>query len=133
MTSKNEKQPKQEQRKCDNCGEFGECCQKQEQDEFTMRGTLATLKCWPRLTGDEAADLVAFFAVNQQRKPLTFPEEASAFKEWFDAWWLGDGEQGESIPSQSDPKFSDYVSQYTFGFGAWMAAKHVAQGIRSKA
>ena len=64
------------------------------------------------------------------QKPLTFPKEAAAFKAWFDAWWLGDGEQGESIPSQSDPNFSEYVSQYTLGFGAWMAAKKAAHGIK---
>lgn len=59
-------------------------------------------------------------------KPLTFPEEAAAFKAWFDAWYVGDGEQGETIPGQSDPHFLTYIDQYTLGFGAWMAAKHAA-------
>ncbi len=60
--------------------------------------------------------------------PQPFPQEAAAFKAWFDAWWLGDGEQGEVIPGQSDPHFLTYMDQYTLGFGAWMAAKHaVAQ------
>lgn len=60
--------------------------------------------------------------------PQPFPKEAAAFKAWFDAWWLGDGEQGEVIPGQSDPNFLTYMDQYTLGFGAWMAAKHaVAQ------
>ncbi len=29
-------------------------------DEYELRGMLAGLKCWPRLTGEEAADLVRF-------------------------------------------------------------------------
>jgi hypothetical protein len=63
----------------------------------------------------------------QPSKPLTFPEEAKAFKAWFDAWYIGDGEQGEAIPGQSDPHFLTYIDQYTLGFGAWMAAKHAAK------
>ena len=65
-------------------------------------------------------------------EPLTFPHEAACFKQWFDAWWLGDGERGDSIPSQSDSKFADYIGQYTLGFGAWMAAKHAARGIEGR-
>lgn len=63
----------------------------------------------------------------QQQKPLAFPQEAAAFKAWFDAWYIGDGEQGETIPGQSDPHFLTYVDQYTLGFGSWMAAKHAAR------
>ena len=61
--------------------------------------------------------------------PQPFPQEAAAFKAWFDARWLGDGEMGEAIPSQSDPQFPTYMNEYTLGFGAWMAAKHAAHGI----
>ena len=62
--------------------------------------------------------------------PQPFPQEAAAFKAWFDARWLGDGEMGEAIPSQSDPQFPTYMNEYTLGFGAWMAAKHAAHGIK---
>lgn len=176
-------------------------------DEFLLRGLLASeLKCWHRLTEDEAKNLVAFVQnmpakpaqqqeqegpINdgwqitvahghsgygvyahmedypeegavlvqtieqptqpqepltggderrhiiclcpdctkpaQPRKPLTFPVEAKAFKAWFDVWYIGDGEQGETIPGQSDPHFLTYVDQYTLGFGAWMAAKHAVR------
>lgn len=65
-----------------------------------------------------------------QRKPLHIGEETAAFKAWFDAWWIGDGEQGETIPTQSDKYFLTYLDQYTLGFGAWMAAKHAAHGIK---
>ena len=65
-----------------------------------------------------------------QRKPLHIGEETAAFKAWFDAWWIGDGEQGETIPAQSDKHFLTYLDQYTLGFGAWMAAKHAAHGIK---
>jgi len=65
-----------------------------------------------------------------QRKPLHIGEETAAFKAWFDAWWIGDGEQGETIPTQSDKHFLTYLDQYTLGFGAWMAAKHAAHGIK---
>ena len=62
-----------------------------------------------------------------ESKPFSFPQEAAAFKAWFDAWYVGDGEQGETIPTQSDPHFLTYIDQYTLGFGAWMAAKHAAK------
>ena len=61
------------------------------------------------------------------QQPLAFHAEVAAFKAWFDSWWLGDGEQGEAIPGQSDPKFKSYIDQYTLAFGAWMAAKAAAQ------
>ncbi|MGV0960144.1 MAG: hypothetical protein ACOYB1_09935 [Limnohabitans sp.] len=62
--------------------------------------------------------------------PQPFPQEAAAFQDWFNARWLGDGEMGEAIPSQSDPQFPIYMNEYTLGFGAWMAAKHAAHGIK---
>jgi hypothetical protein len=68
-----------------------------------------------------------------QRKPLHIGEETAAFKAWFDAWWIGDGEQGETIPTQSDKHFLTYLDQYTLGFGAWMAARHAAHGIKGAA
>ena len=64
------------------------------------------------------------------RKPLHIGEETAAFKAWFDAWWLGDSEQGETIPTQSDKHFLTYLDQYTLGFGAWMAAKHATHSIK---
>lgn len=75
------------------------------------------------------------FALEQppQRKPLHIGDETAAFKAWFDAWWIGDGEQGETIPTQTDKHFLTYLDQYTLGFGAWMAAKHAAQGITGDA
>ena len=68
-----------------------------------------------------------------QRKPLHIGDESAAFKAWFDAWWVSDGEQGETIPTQSDKHFLTYMDQYTLGFGAWMAARHAAHGIKGDA
>jgi len=31
-------------------------------DDFSLRGELASLKCWHRLSHDEAHDLIDFFA-----------------------------------------------------------------------
>lgn len=73
------------------------------------------------------------FTSTPARKPLHIGEETAAFKAWFDAWWVGDGEQGETIPTQSDKHFHTYLDQYTLGFGAWMAAKHAANGIKGDA
>lgn len=50
-------------------------------DDFTTRGLLAELKCWHRLTGPEADELVAFFSkfgapqapALTERVPLTIP------------------------------------------------------------
>lgn len=66
-------------------------------------------------------------STSQVEKAQSFPQEAAEFKAWFDAWYVGDGEQGETIPGQSDPHFLTYIDQYTLGFGAWMAAKHAAK------
>ena len=66
-------------------------------------------------------------------KPLTFPQQAAAFKRWYDAWWIGDGEQGEYIPDQADPKFTEYLNGYTLAFGAWCEATRAAAGIKEAA
>lgn len=53
--------------KCKNCGR--EKLAQQQPDEFTLRGILASeLKCWHRLTEDEAKNLVDFVK-NMQAKP----------------------------------------------------------------
>lgn len=62
--------------------------------------------------------------------PPRFPVEARLFKAWYDAWWLGDGQQAEIIPGSGDPEFPKYMNGYTLAFGAWMAAKYSA--IRTK-
>lgn len=67
------------------------------------------------------------------REPMHFSEETAAFKTWFDAWYVCDGEQGETIPTQSDPHYPTYLYQYTLCFGVWMAAKHAAHGIKGEA
>jgi hypothetical protein len=47
-------------------------------DEFELRGMLATLKCWHRLTQEEEENLLRFVAA--QRKPLTREEIWSAIR-----------------------------------------------------
>jgi len=64
-----------------------------------------------------------------QRKPLLIGKESAEFAKWFNAVWLGDGEQSETIPT-SGKKYDDYLSQYTLAFGAWMAAKEAAHSIK---
>lgn len=75
-------------------------------------------------------DFVPFYTTPPHRKPLIH-EEAPAFRKWFDAWWVGDGEQGEKVPPQGDA-FDEYLANYTLAFGAWMAAKEAAHGIKGK-
>ena len=67
-----------------------------------------------------------------QRQTLLIGEESDAFKAWFDAVWIGDGDQGETIPT-SGKEYDKYLSQYTLAFGAWMAAKKAAHGIKGEA
>ncbi len=88
---------------------------------------------WADRAREAEAKLKATPPAARPAAPQSFPQEAAAFKAWFDAWWLGDGEQGEVIPDQSDPHFLTYLDQYTLGFGAWMAAKHAAHGIKGEA
>jgi hypothetical protein len=50
---------------CKSCGGFCKRsgCERANADEWDIRGELAAaLKCWHRLTGEEAAELVAFVA-----------------------------------------------------------------------
>lgn len=98
---------------------------------MTKDGEIYKHECWPEY---EARPLVFgdTFPQPAQRKPLHIGEEAAAFKAWFDAWWIGDGEQGETIPTQSDKHFLTYLGQYGLGFGAWMAAKHAAHNIKEQ-
>ena len=50
-------------------------------------------------------------------------KQFEAFKKWFDACWLGDGEHEQAIPTcRHDPKFMEYVDGYTLALGAWIAA-----------
>ena len=64
-------------RQCPSCG--GICrksgCERANLDaEWDIRGTLASaLKCWHRLTGEEAAELVAFVAALQSAQPKQEP------------------------------------------------------------
>lgn len=69
----------------------------------------------------------------EQRKPPRFPEESKQFKEWYDEWWLGDGQQGEIIPGSADADFPKHLDGYTLAFGAWMAAKHAANELKGQA
>jgi hypothetical protein len=66
----------------------------------------------------------------EQRKPPRFSKESKQFKEWYDEWWLGDGQQGEIIPGSTDADFPKYLDGYTLAFGAWMAAKHAAHELK---
>jgi hypothetical protein len=70
--------------------------------------------------------VVNYFAQTKPKK-FEFSSEAHAFKSWYDAWWIGDGDDKEAIPERGDPSFDRYVIGYTLGFGAWMAAKHHTQ------
>ena len=72
---------------------------------------------------------IPLYTTPPQRKPLIIGKESAEFAKWFDAVWLGDGEQGETIPT-SGKEYDDYLSQYTLAFGAWMAAKEAAHGIK---
>jgi len=42
----------------------------QEQNEFELRGKLANLKCWHRLTQEEEEDLLSFAAAQPEQEPL---------------------------------------------------------------
>lgn len=66
-------QPKQEQRKCDNCGEFGECCQKQEHlKPLTDEQKIALCKQFPdSLTFDAIAAIEAAHGIH----PSDFKEK----------------------------------------------------------
>lgn len=75
----------QEQRKCNNCGEFGECCQKQEQGEpvgrivqaFYEDGTpnpCNSIEWVGRNAEDDFPIGTKFYTTSQQRKPLTDEE-----------------------------------------------------------
>lgn len=44
-----------------------------------------------------------------------------AFKEWYDAIWLGDQEHGQTLP-KSGPEYDRYMDGYTLAYGAWNAA-----------
>lgn len=57
------------------------------------------------------------------KKMLPLSDEVAAFKRWYDAIWLGDGEHGQYIPTIKDAKFYEYMDGYTLAFGAWMSAK----------
>lgn len=48
-------------------------------------------------------------------------DEISAFRDWYNAVWLGDGESGETIPEQGDKRYDAYLQGYTVALGAWMA------------
>lgn len=64
-----------------------------------------------------------------QHKPLEIGDESAAFKEWFDAWWVGDGDICKAVTNEVE-QTRGYKSQYTLAFGAWMAAKHAANGTK---
>lgn len=71
----------------------------------------------------------AVYTSPPQRQPLLIGKESADFAKWFNAVWLGDGEQSETIPT-SGKEYDEYLSQYTLAFGAWMAAKEAAHGIK---
>ena len=78
---------------------------------------------------DNVDECHTVYTTPPQRKPL-IREEVEAFKKWFDAWWLGDQENGQVVPTQGHELFANYISEYTLAFGAWMAAKETAHGIK---
>ena len=48
-------------------------------------------------------------------------EQLIAFREWYNAQWLGDQEHGQYIPHNGDPKYTEYLDGHTLALGAWMA------------
>lgn len=49
--------------------------------------------------------------------------QIAAFKEWYDAQWLGDEQHGQSLPQiPGDPLHSEYMQGYVTGLGAWLTA-----------
>jgi hypothetical protein len=53
-------------------------------DEFELRGILAKLKCWHRLTQEEQQDLLCFVAA--QRKPLTDEQRQELMSKAWNEW-----------------------------------------------
>ena len=48
-------------------------------------------------------------------------EQLIAFREWYNAQWLGDQEHGQYIPHNGDPRYTEYLDGHTLALGAWMA------------
>lgn len=46
----------------------------------------------------------------------------AAFKDWYDAQWLGDREHGQVVPNVGDARFAEYTEGYTVALGAWIEA-----------
>lgn len=44
-----------------------------------------------------------------------------AFRDWYNAQWLGDQEHGQYIPHNGDPKYTEYMDGHQVGLGAWTA------------
>ena len=66
-------------------------------------------------------------------KPLEIAVEAAEFGMWFDAMWAGDTSDGQVIPTRGHPNYDLYLNERTVAFGAWMAAKKAAHGIKGDA
>jgi hypothetical protein len=64
-------------------------------DEFELRGKLATLKCWHRMTQEEVEDLLSFAAAQPKQEPLA-PQPAQqeptvCIHAWFSTGAMADG------------------------------------------
>lgn len=50
-------------------------------------------------------------------------KQVAAFKEWYDAQWLGDREHGQVVPLHTgDARYTEYLDGYTLALGAWISA-----------
>jgi hypothetical protein len=61
----------------------------QEQNEFELRGMLATLKCWHRLTQAEQEDLLRFAAAQPEQEPVAW---AMFRRGRLDSFWMNKGD-----------------------------------------
>jgi len=48
-------------------------------------------------------------------------QQLIAFRDWYNAQYLGDRECGQYIPHNGDPKYTEYMDGYTLALGAWAA------------
>jgi hypothetical protein len=77
-------------------------------DEFELRGKLATLKCWHRLTQEEVEDLLRFAAAQPEQEP--FEPDWANFNEGRAVGWTEAieriAEKVKEMPWENDTKNS---------------------------
>lgn len=57
----------------------------------------------------------------------------AAFKDWYDAQWLGDREHGQFVPVHTgDARYTEYLDGYTLALGAWISATAVEREACAK-